>query len=171
MRNFSFAAAVLAVAAMVSTPQLLADDGKLQADMGAMTAHSVMVGTLELTGAFTRAMPPGARAGGGFVTITNQGDKSDRLVSATSPAAPVVEIHEMKMDGDVMVMRQREYGVLVPAGETVLLAPGGLHIMFMQVPKPFVEGEDIAVTLTFEEAGPVEILLKVAPIGATGMAH
>lgn len=61
----------------------------------------------------------------------------------------------MAMDGDVMRMRELADGLVVPAGETVTLAPGGYHVMFMDLQKPLVKGEVISVTLTFEKAGDV----------------
>lgn len=124
------------------------------------------LGDLTISHAFTRAMPPSASTGGGYVTITNTGSTADRLIAVTSPAAPVVQLHQMKMDGDVMMMSELPDGIALPAGETVSLAPGGLHIMFMQVPIPFVEGDEVMVQLTFEKAGQIELALPVAPLGA-----
>lgn len=161
MKMNRFAAAGLVAAAMLFTaPVLLADDTHTHADA------SVMAGSLTLTGAFTRATLPAARVGGGFLSITNHGDESDRLVSATSPATPMVQLHEMRMDGDVMKMRQMKDGIEIPAGETVTLAPGGLHLMFMKMTTPFVEGEEVPVTLGFEKAGTVDIMLQVGGMAA-----
>lgn len=126
----------------------------------------VHLGNLTLSHAFTRAMPPTAKAGGGYVTITNTGSEADRLIAVSSPAAPVVQLHQMKMDGDVMMMSELPDGIVIPAGGSVALAPGGLHIMFMQVPTPFAEGDTVSVTLTFEHAGKIDLELPVAPLGA-----
>lgn len=131
----------------------------------------VTVGDLSLTGAFTRATLPSAMAGGGFLAITNNGAEADRLVSAASPVAKMVQLHEMKMEGDQMKMSQKEGGIEIAAGETVTLAPGGLHIMFMGLNTPFVEGETVPVTLTFEKAGTVEIELAVMAIDADSASH
>lgn len=125
------------------------------------------LGPINISLPFTRATLPNAPVGGGFLTIENTGAESDRLVSASSPAANMTQIHEMVMEGDVMKMRQLEDGLEIPAGETVVLAPGGLHIMFMGLTQAFVEGEAVAVTLTFEKAGSVEVLL---PVGAAAAA-
>lgn len=130
----------------------------------------VKLGDLELSAAFTRAMAPNAGSGGGFVTITNKGHRDDRLIDAKSDAANRVEIHEMKMEGDVMKMGQLEDGIIIPAGASVTLEPGGLHIMFMQVEERFVEGEMVPLTLTFEKAGDVDVMLKVGGAAAKG-AH
>lgn len=153
----ALAASILAFAAPV-----LAQD-----DMDGMN-HAI-VGDLELSGAFTRAMPPAAPAGGGFLVIENHGDADDRLIAANSPASGLVQIHEMVIENDVMKMGEVEGGLVIPAGETVTLAPGGYHLMFMQIIEPFVEGEMVPVTLTFEQAGDVDIMLPVAPIGSTEM--
>jgi len=145
-------------------------------DMGGMAAASadpgapVTVGDLEITAAFTRATLPNAPVAGGYFTVTNSGTADDRLVSAASPAAGAVELHEMSMQGDVMKMTPFPDGIAVKAGETVTLSPSGLHLMFMQLRHPFVEGESVPVTLTFEKAGAVEVQLPVAGIGADAPA-
>lgn len=129
----------------------------------------IKIGSLELSRTWTRAMLPGATAGGGFVTIVNKGGEPDRLVSASSPAAPKVEIHSMVMVGDVMKMHHLPDGLEIPAGGTVELKPGSFHIMFLNVEKPFKEGTTVPVTLNFEKAGSVKIDLVVAGPGARHM--
>lgn len=131
-------------------------------------ALQVTVGDLVLNGAFARATLPNAPVGGGYLTITNSGDTADRLISASSPFSPDVQIHEMAVVDDVMQMRHMAEGLEIPAGETVTLAPGGLHLMFMNITEPFVEGETVPLTLTFEAAGSVEIELDVQSFGASG---
>lgn len=137
----------------------------------------VVLGDLTISGGFSRATLPNAPVGGGFVTITNKGASDDRLIAATSPAAGEVQLHEMAMEGDVMKMRELPDGIPVPAGETVSLQPGGLHMMFMQLAGPLVEGTSFPVTLTFEKAGTVTVELSVAspgakvPDGMAGMSH
>ena len=95
------------------------------------SAHDYKLGSLEITHPWTRATPATAQTGGGFLTITNKGTTPDRLIAARSPASNKVEVHEMKMDGNVMKMRELEKGLEIPAGATVTLKPGGYHIMFM----------------------------------------
>jgi len=137
----------------------------------AAIAMDMTHGDLVLEGTWTRATPPKAMAGGGFVTITNKGTEADRLVSAASPVAGRVEIHEMAVTDGVMKMRELENGLPIPAGETVALKPGGFHIMFMQLNQPFKMGEKVPVTLTFEKGGEVEIQLDVQKMGAKAMDH
>ena len=109
------------------------------------------------------------------MTLTNGGEVDDRLVAVASPAAARVEIHEMKMDGDVMRMREVEGGLIIPAGEIVSLVPGGYHIMFMDLVGPMVSGEMAEVTLTFERAGEVTrtvpIVDRTAIKGAQPSGH
>jgi copper(I)-binding protein len=137
-------------------------------------AHSVKIGQLELTDLWTRATPPRAPAAGGFLTITNRGDQADRLVGVSSPAAAIGEIHEMSVEDGVMTMRPLDDGLVIPAHGTVTLAPGGFHIMLIDLKAPLVEGEKAPVTLEFEKAGSIDTFLHVEGFGAKGpggMAH
>ncbi|WP_299480071.1 copper chaperone PCu(A)C [uncultured Roseibium sp.] len=134
-------------------------------------AADYKAGDLTLSKTWTRATPPKAKAGGGFVEIVNSGSEADRLVAASSDVAAKVEIHEMSVTDGVMKMRELEDGIEIPAGETVTLQPGGLHIMFMGLNKSFEEGATVPVVLTFEKAGDVAIDLDVAKMGAKSMDH
>jgi copper(I)-binding protein len=135
-------------------------------------AHDVVtLGALEISRAFSRATLPNAPVGAGYLTITNRGTADDTLVSATSPVAGVTQIHEMKMEGDVMKMNEVEGGLVIPAGQSVTLEPGGFHIMFMELKQAFVEGSMVPVTLTFANAGTVEVELMVGPINADEPSH
>ena len=138
----------------------------------AAAAHDVFTtGTLEISGGYSRATLPNAPVGAGYITITNKGTADDTLLSATSPVAGVTQIHEMKMEGDVMKMTELPDGLVIPAGQSVALAPGGLHIMFMELKEPLVEGSMVPVTLTFATAGTVEIQLVVGSIYADEPEH
>jgi periplasmic copper chaperone A len=135
-------------------------------------AHDTFrVGSLEISGGFTRATLPNAPVGGGYITIVNHGSADDTLIAATSPAAEEVQLHEMKMEGAVMKMTELPDGIPVPAGATVTLAPGGLHLMMMGLTAPLIEGETVPVTLTFANAGTVEIMLVVGSINAKEPEH
>ncbi|OSP56138.1 DUF1775 domain-containing protein [Pseudoruegeria sp. SK021] len=126
-------------------------------------AGEFSVGDLTITAPFSRATLPNAPVAGGFLSIANAGAQDDRLIGVAADVAGRAEIHEMAMDGDVMKMRKLDDGLLVPAGGTVVLKPGGLHLMMMDLTQPLVEGETVAVTLTFETAGEVIVTL---PVGA-----
>ncbi|MGV8951967.1 MAG: copper chaperone PCu(A)C [Cypionkella sp.] len=148
-----FSAAIAAIV-LLSSPLAFAQAGHDH-------APTTTIGTLELGGGFARATLPNAPVGGAFVTITNTGTSDDLLVSVSSPAADVGQLHEMKMDGDVMKMRALPDGLVIPAGQTVTLEPQGLHIMLMGLKQALVEGETVKLTLTFEKAGSVDLDLPI----------
>ncbi len=129
-------------------------------------AADYKLGSLEISQPWTRATPPAAKAGGGFLTITNRGTVPDRLVAARSTVSGKVEIHEMKMDGNVMRMRELDKGLEIPPGATVELKPGGNHIMFMELKAPFAKDAKVPATLVFEKAGSIDVELPVQAMGA-----
>ncbi|NEI73089.1 copper chaperone PCu(A)C [Rhizobium lusitanum] len=132
-------------------------------DAGAAPSGSagVKLGDLDISGGYVRAMLPGQPVGGGYITIHNGGKSDDRLTSVTSSAAGKVELHEMKMDGEIMKMREIKGGIAIPAGATVTLAPNTMHMMFKQVKAPFKQGGTVPVMLMFDKAGMVDINLPV----------
>jgi len=134
-------------------------------------AQDYKVGALEITRPWTRATPATAQAGGGFLTVTNKGTTPDRLIAARSTVSDRVEVHEMRMDGNVMKMRELEKGLEIPAGATVMLKPGGYHIMFMGLKAPFAKDTKVPVTLVFEKAGSLDIVLDVEALGAGAPKH
>ena len=136
-----------------------------------MKSEPVIAGDLEISAGWVRVMLPGQPAGGGFFIVTNKGAAADRLVAATSEKAGRVEIHTMEIVNDVMVMRPVEGGLEIPAGATVELKPGGLHVMFMEVADPYQEGTTVPVTLEFEKAGKVDLVLPVLKGQGGGMQH
>lgn len=135
-------------------------------------AHEVKIGEIEIEAPYARAMLPGAKVGGGYLKITNAGP-ADRLVSAKAERAASVQLHEMKIDGGIMVMRELKDGIAVPAKSSVELKPGSYHVMFMNVGQPFKEGELVKTTLKFEKAGSVDVEFAVGPAagGAPAMKH
>ncbi len=135
-----------------------------------MVGHSypVTLGDLEIRGGFARATLPAAPVGGGYITIVNNGSGDDTLIAAASDVAGEVQLHNMTVENDIMKMFEMEDGIPLLAGETVTLAPGGMHLMFMQLNQPLVEGETVTVTLTFEQAGTVDVVLDIGGIGASG---
>lgn len=140
----------------------------LAAGMPGAHAHEVTLGALKLTDLWTRATPPGAQTAGGYLTVANTGAEPDRLVAVVSPDAASGELHEMSMDGGVMKMRALPDGIEIPAGGSVTLAPGGLHLMLIGLKAPLAEGGKLPVTLTFEKAGKVETFLHILAVGAKG---
>ncbi|MFT4185285.1 MAG: copper chaperone PCu(A)C [Rhizobium sp.] len=170
--NRNFTAALLMSAAMLSfsaataaaqqsndtntMPGMHMDGAKAPAGTAA-----AKLGDLDISGGYVRAMLPGQPVGGGYITIHNGGKSDDRLTSVTSDAAGKVELHEMKMEGQIMKMREIKGGVAIPAGATVTLSPSGMHLMFKQVKEPFKQGGAVPVMLMFEKAGMIDITLPV----------
>jgi periplasmic copper chaperone A len=155
-----FAAAALTVIPVAALAADTSASHQGSHDMAGMS-DAVTAGDLTISGAWARTMLPGQPTGGGYLTITNKGSAADRLLSVTSGSAGMVEIHSMEMNGNVMVMRPVEGGLEIPPGATVELKPGGLHMMFMSVKKPFKTGATVEVTLKFERAGTVNVKLPV----------
>jgi copper(I)-binding protein len=130
-------------------------------------AHEIKFGDLVISHPWSRQSPMGADVSAGFLKITNNGAADDKLVSGTAEIAPVVQIHDMKMDGDMMKMFEIEGGLVIPAGQTVELKPKAKHIMFMKVAKQPAVDTSFKGTLTFEKAGTVEIEYEVVDPQAT----
>jgi periplasmic copper chaperone A len=125
-------------------------------------------GPIRIESGWARSTPPGAKAGGAFVTLLNTGDAPDRLVSASSGAAERIELHTHIKDGDVMRMREVEGGIPLPPGETVKLQPGGFHIMLLGLKQGLNAGSSFPLTLTFEKAGSVRMDVPVEAMGSMG---
>ena len=135
---------------------------------GTAQAQNAKVGGVQIENAYTRATVPGQMAAGGFMKIENKG-AADQLISASSPVAGEVQLHEMAMDGNVMKMRQVK-DIAVPAGGAVELKPGGLHLMFINIKAPLTAGEAVPVKLKFAKAGEVEVKMPVNAMGNPGGA-
>ena len=111
------------------------------------------------------------KASGMFAQITSAA--GGKLVSASSPVAGVVEIHEMKMEGNVMQMRALPAGLDLPAGKMVELKPGGYHVMLLELKQQLKDGETVPVTLVVQGADgkkeTIEVKAPVRPLGAAAM--
>jgi copper(I)-binding protein len=133
-------------------------------------ADDIKAGDLIISQAWSRATPGGAKVAGGYLTIENKGSAPDRLVGGTADIAGKVEVHEMSMNNGVMTMRHLEKGLPIEPGKTVKLAPGGNHLMIMELKSPFKQGDKVPVTLEFEKAGKVSLSLDVQSVGAQAPA-
>jgi copper(I)-binding protein len=129
-------------------------------------AEDVKAGDLVISQPWTRATPGGAKTGGGFLTIENKGSAPDRLIGASADGAGKIEVHEMAMNDGVMKMRPVEGGLTIDPGKTVKLAPGGYHLMMMDLKAPLKQGDKLPLTLQFEKAGKVAVTLDVQGVGA-----
>lgn len=143
---------------------------RIVAAQGAAPAMA-KAGSLTLERPWSRATPGGAKVGGGYLRITNTGTVSDRLTGGSFPLASKVEVHEMRLEGDVMRMKAVEGGLEIKPGATVELKPGGLHLMFMDLKEPLKEGQTVKGTLTFEKAGSIAVEYTVRGMGGAAPAE
>jgi len=139
----------------------------LAASAGATNATEYKIGDITIQEPVARATVPGQKVGGGYAVLINAGSTDDKLIGASADFAGMVHVHEMKMVDDVMQMNALPDGLSIPAGETVKLAPGGYHLMFMQLKAPLAEGDKYKVVLEFERAGEVEVEFQVKSIADT----
>ncbi|MEW6413643.1 MAG: copper chaperone PCu(A)C [Pseudomonadota bacterium] len=134
-----------------------------------LIAPSAWAVNVSVADAWARATMPGQKVSGAYMKLTADADA--KLIGASSPAVPRVEMHEMKMDGEVMRMREVR-AIDLPRGKTVSLEPGGYHIMLMNLARPIAAGEVIPLTLTIESGGKrqtVEVKAEARMPG--GMQH
>ena len=131
-------------------------------------AGEVKAGDLVITQAWSRATPGGAKVAGGYLTIDNKGSTPDRLIAGSADVADKVQVHEMTMNNGVMTMRLLDQGLTIEPGKTVKLAPGGFHLMLLDLKNPLKRGDKVPVTLEFEKAGKVTVSFDVQGVGAQG---
>ena len=125
---------------------------------------------------WARATPAGASTGAVYLTITNKSHDADRLLSASSDVADKLQFHEMKVVNGIMEMREITGGLPVAANDSVVLKPGGYHVMLIGLKKPLKADETIPLTLDFEKAGKISLTVPVRAMGAghddmPGMGH
>lgn len=123
------------------------------------------VATVDVRDGWVRQSVPGQSGTGAFMKLTSP--TGTKLVGISTPAAGVAEVHEMKMEGDTMKMRELSAGLDLPAGQTVELKPGGFHVMLMDLKGAVAKGTNVPLTLKFEDAKGVKTALDVTlPVGA-----
>ena len=136
----------------------------------AAEAHEIKLGELVIQHPWARPSIGKAPNGAVFMRIVNKGAKPDRLVSVQTTAAAKAELHTHVHEGDVMRMRPVE-AIEVPAGGQVTLGPGGMHVMLFDVVKPLKSGFGVPLTLTFAEAGTVELTAVITQPGQDFKAY
>ena len=132
------------------------------------SAEMLKQGDISIHHTVIRAGFPGSKVTAGYLELTNNGASDDQLISVQLEGAGKSELHSMEVDNGVMKMRPLKDGITLPAGETVTLAPGGLHLMFMQLDAMPKEGEARQLTLVFEKAGSISFS---APVKKIKMGH
>ena len=143
----------------------------MTAAVAALAVQSAWAANVSVSDAWARATMPGQQVSGAYMKLT--ADVDAKLVGASSPAVPRVEVHEMKMDGDVMRMRELK-SLDLPKGKTVTLEPGGFHIMLMNLKKPIAAGDVIPLMLVVESGGKqqtVEVKAEARAMGGDMQHH
>lgn len=129
-------------------------------------AHGVTEGDIEIIHPNIPQPAAGAKTAGGYMGISNEGAEADRLIAVETDAAARAELHISEIGADgVSTMRHLEDGIEIPAGDTVVLERGGLHVMLMGLTGTLTEGDMVKATLVFEHAGKVEMEFMVDPPG------
>jgi copper(I)-binding protein len=136
----------------------------------ALLASSPAWAQITVENAWSRATPPGAEIGAGYLTIRNASANADRLVGASSPAAGKVETHVTIKDGDISRMREVK-GYEIPAKGVFELKPGGAHLMLVNLKAPLKEGDKVPLLLKFERSGELRVELRVEPMGGMREMH
>ena len=122
-------------------------------------------GELEIRSATANLSLP-SETGAIYLTINNHTDQEERLIRASVSGCGVIELHAMSMDGDLMRMRPVEGGaIVIPAGGTLELKPGGVHLMCIGKTGEFAVGATVPVTLEFARAGTLEVVAEIVPPG------
>ncbi|RYY87527.1 MAG: copper chaperone PCu(A)C [Comamonadaceae bacterium] len=123
------------------------------------------VAAVDVKDGWVRQTVPGQSGTGAFMKLS--APSGARLVGVQTPVAGVAEVHEMKMEGDVMKMRAVSGGLDLPPRQTVELKPSGYHLMLMNLKQPIAKGTTVPMTLRFEDAKGVRTALEIAlPVGA-----
>lgn len=135
------------------------------------TGQQFTVGDITIMNAQARETVPGASVGGGYMIVTNSGSQNDRLLGGQTAISSLLELHEMTMENDVMKMRQLNDGLTIKAGETLILQPGGFHIMFMDLKSPLKKDTSFKATLNFEKAGSVDVNFNVVDMKTLTIKH
>jgi len=114
---------------------------------------------------WARATPAGSRTGAVYVALINNGSSSDSLLSATTPVADQVQFHSASEENGISRMREMRTVEVAP-GARVAFSPGGLHIMVVGLNQPLKEGQSFPLTLNFEKAGKIDVMVPIAKVGA-----
>lgn len=125
---------------------------------------------VQVQGAYVRAVPPGQPNSALFLDLTNQGDTDQVLVDAKSTASKVVELHTHREEDGMMKMRRVDK-IALPAGETVRLQPGGLHIMLIGLERQLAAGDEVEITLVYGDGGNTTLTAPVKRVQQTMHHH
>lgn len=157
--------AAVAISSLLMASPALADSALLAS---CPTGQSFTAGDITVTGAYARSTLASAQSAGGYLTVTNTGSAADTFTGASSPAASTIDIHQMKMNGQVMEMTAVEGGLTIPPGGTVSLDPMSYHLMMTGLSGPLVKGQCVPMVLHFARAGDLAVQFNIGGIAQNG---
>ena len=155
MRFIALTASLLALSIGAAVPAYAQQDTQV-----ALQVTEQQHPAIQVVEAWSRELPPNAPVGAAFMSIENHSDTPDRLISAESPVAEVTELHAHIHEGDVMRMVKVD-SIDVPMNGRLTLEPGGYHIMLIDLKKPLVAGENLPLSLQFEHAGQMDVIVDI----------
>ena len=127
---------------------------------------------ISVSDAWSRQSPAMAHAGAVYMTLSNDGREDDALLGASTDVCETVELHESIMENDVMKMQPVEGGrIVIPAGDSVQLKPGGLHVMLIGMKQEMIPGDTFSLELDFEQSGTMELEVEIRDAGEMGMGN
>ncbi|MDW8123748.1 MAG: copper chaperone PCu(A)C [Geminicoccaceae bacterium] len=133
-------------------------------------AQPVKKGTIEITDVWARATAPGQANGAAYMTIRNHG-QADRILRAEAAVSRKVELHTHRVDAQGVARMVEIPEIALPAGSTVKLEPGGLHVMFIGLHHPLEAGKRFPLKLVLEKAGEIPLEVEVRSMAGTPMPH
>ncbi|MDY0248799.1 MAG: copper chaperone PCu(A)C [Pseudomonas sp.] len=156
MRFTALTASLLALTLGVAVPAYAAQHEHDHQQAISQTKQAALV----VESAWSRELPPTAPVGAAFLTVRNHSDQTDRLLRAESAIAEITELHAHLHEGDVMRMVKVD-AIDIPAHSDLTLEPGGYHIMLINLHKPLVAGQQLPLSLYFEQAGQVDVTVQI----------
>ena len=162
MKQYLLGVALAGLVANVAACEAHAAGGK----MATAPTHA----TVMADAAWSRMTAPNVKVGGVFLTLNNHSQRDDVLLAATTPVSSKVELHTHVNDNGVMRMREVAGGIAIGKGQTVVLQPGGLHIMLMNLQRPLKPNDSFPLTLKFKHAPAQTVTVTVNNGVATGAA-
>lgn len=127
-----------------------------------LTVWAAEIARIKVSDAWARPTVGEGKVTAAYMTIANKGEAGDLLKSARTPKAKAVELHETSMSAGVMQMRKVEDPVPIEAGASLVLKPGGMHLMLLGLEDALKAGENLILTLDFDKAGSIEVVVPVA---------
>lgn len=133
-------------------------------------AHDYQVGELLITAPWSRELPVELPGGSAYFTVENRGDQTDRLLAVSSPRAQHARLHAQAGTDGMMTMQEMTV-IDIPAHSAVTFQPGATHVMLSGMEHPLKAGDHFPMTLQFEKAGTIEVVVNVAPAEAQASPH